>query len=94
MEGDRIVGATMWSEVFARCDDPSVVVRWSEPTVHLPDRDVPFDRVRVNYQTDADGGCANTSSTADGVGLVQTTATERRTPQGTVLAVPAGSAPS
>lgn len=94
MAGDRIVGATMWSEVFARCDDPSVVVRWSEPTVHLPDRDVRVDRVRVNYQTDTDGGCANTSSLGDDVGLVQTTATERRTPQGTVLAVPAGSPPS
>ena len=40
MEGDSIVGVTMWSEVFARCDDPTVSVRWSRPVVHLPDRDV------------------------------------------------------
>jgi len=31
--GDRILGVTMWSEVFARCDHPSVAVRWSDPQV-------------------------------------------------------------
>jgi hypothetical protein len=42
----------------------------------------------VNYQRHADGGCANTVSVADGVGLVQRTAVERTTPQGARLAVP------
>jgi hypothetical protein len=88
MDGDRIVGATMWSEVFARCDDPSVAVRWSTPMLHLADGDVAVDRVQVNYQSHDAGGCANTDSAADGVGLVQRTSVERRTPQGVVLAVP------
>ncbi len=92
VDGDRIVGATMWSEVFARCDDPSVTVRWSEPTVHLVDRDLPVDRVSVNYQSHTDGGCANTCSWVDATGVSQRTAVDRTTPQGTVLAVPRSAA--
>lgn len=86
LDGDHVVGVTMWSEVFARCDDPAVVVRWSEPEVLLADgsRTVPA-AVAVNYQRHADGGCANTDSSPDVVGLLQRTASERRTPQGTRL---------
>ena len=93
MDGDSIVGVTMWSEVFARCDDPTVSVRWSRPVVHLPDRDVEIAQVSVNYQSVADGGCTNTDSTADGVGVVQRTAVGRSTPQGTRLALPELPAP-
>lgn len=88
LRGDRIVGATMWSEVFARCDDPSASVRWSDPVAHTVDGDVAVGRVSVNYQAHADGGCANTDSSPDGVGLVQRTNTGRGTAQGTHLAVP------
>ena len=67
--GDRISGVVMWSEVFARCDDPSVAVRWSDPSATTIDGDVVHpDRVSTNYQTHVDGGCANTDSSPDGAG--------------------------
>jgi hypothetical protein len=88
MAGDRIVGATMWSEVFARCDDPSVTVRWSEPVARIDGTDVPVERVSVNYQAHLDGGCANTNSSVDEVGVRQQTSIARTTPQGTQLRVP------
>ena len=64
--GDRILGVTMWSEVFARCDDPPAAVRWSAATAVLADgttvRPVGF---AVNYQAERDGGCANSDSSPD-----------------------------
>jgi hypothetical protein len=81
--GDPMV----WSEVFARCDDPSVSVRWSDFEV-VSDRGDRFTptAVGVNYQSHADGGCANTTSALDEVGgVLQITSTERTTPQGTAL---------
>lgn len=81
--GDPMV----WSEVFARCDDPSVTVRWSDFEV-VTDQD---DRLTptaftVNYQSHGDGGCANTTSLRDdGGGVQQRTNTERLTPQGASL---------
>ncbi len=88
-DGDRITGVTMWSEVFARCDHPSVAVRWSDPRVLLEDGTTTApERVVTSYQSHADGGCANTASTVDGVGLVQRTCAERTTAAGTSLVVP------
>lgn len=84
--GDRIAGVTMWSEVFARCDDPSTAVRWSDPEVMTDDhRLIAPSAFAVNYQSYSDGGCANSDSSADAVGLVQRTNVERRTPQGVRL---------
>lgn len=90
LPGDRIVGITMWSEVFARCDDPSVSVRWSDPVAGSGAGAVAPRAWSVNYQSHADGGCANTDSSVDAVGAVQTTAVRRATRQGTHLPVPAG----
>ena len=85
-QGDLISGVTMWSEVFARCDDPSVVIRWSNAEVQLLDgtREQPTG-FGVNYQSDRDGGCANTDSSSDGFGIVQRTAVQRLTQQGQVI---------
>jgi hypothetical protein len=84
--GDRISGAVMWSEVFARCDDPSVAVRWSDPSATTLDgATVRPNALTVNYQTHSDGGCANTDSSTDGVGAVQRTNVLRATPGGAVL---------
>lgn len=78
----------VWSEVFARCEHPSVRVRWSQLAVVGVDGSVRLARsVRVNYQSHRDGGCANTTALSDGTGVVQVTATERVTPQGAVLAL-------
>ncbi len=87
--GDRLAGVVMWSEVFARCDDPSVQVRWSRPAVLLPDgaslRPV---ACTTSYQSHPDGGCANTDQFPDPTGLVQVTNRPRTTPPGTVVPVP------
>jgi hypothetical protein len=80
----------VWSEVFARCDDPPVTVRWSdfEAVTEHGDRITPTALV-VNYQPHADGGCANTTSVLDDQGgALQVTNTERATPQGTGLRLP------
>lgn len=78
----------VWSEVFARCDDASVVVRWTDFEV-VSERSARLApaALAVNYQSHADGGCANTTSTADpeGHGVLQITNTERVTPQGAGL---------
>jgi len=80
----------VWSEVFARCDDPSVTVRWSDFAVMTErgDRLAPTALV-VNYQAHAGGGCANTTSLLDDHGgALQVTNTERTTSQGAELPLP------
>lgn len=68
--GTHVADPVVWSEVFARCDDPSVAVRWSDPTP------APAD-LRPTYQAHEHGGCANTRSSRDGTGWVQRTNVER-----------------
>ncbi len=98
VQGEHLTGAIVWSEVFARCDDPSVSVLWSQPSglTTRGDRVTPL-RASVNYQSHADGGCANTNSFpvdgAEAVGLVQQTNCSRETPQGTMLAWPRRGSP-
>ena len=84
--GDSLRDPVVWSEVFARCDDPSITVRWSgfEAMTEAGDLIVP-DGLSVNYQSDADGGCANTNVEVDGVGVRQVTNVARSTSQGTVV---------
>ncbi|MDH4143641.1 MAG: hypothetical protein OEY23_00545 [Acidimicrobiia bacterium] len=86
--GDRLADAIVWSEVFARCDDPAVEVRWSD--LEVTDEDGRARRpeaVTTSYQNHADGGCANTESTVDGGVLVQRTATPRSTPADALLSL-------
>lgn len=84
--GDRLDGFVVWSEVFARCDHPSVSARWSDLRVRRVDGAwVEVGSVTVNYQSHRDGGCDNTNATIDGAGFLQTTNTDRTTPQGTRL---------
>jgi hypothetical protein len=77
----------IWSEVFARCDDPSATVRWSDFEVRTEDGDrLGPTAIAVNYQSHADGGCANTTSVPDDHGgVLQVTNAERLTPQGGTL---------
>lgn len=88
VEGESIQSVTTWSEVFARCDDPSTAVRWSRPAVLAAGEPVRPPGVRTSYQTHADGGCANTDSSPDDVGIVQRTSTPRLNGAGTRLEVP------
>jgi len=84
--GTTIDAPMMWSEIFAACDDPRIEVRWSDPAVVAADgRAAPITWFRVNYQSLADGGCANTDIVVDDVGVVQRTDAERTTPQGARL---------
>lgn len=86
--GHELTGLMVWSEVFARCDDPPVAVRWSDLSVrdelgveHRP------DRLTVSYQDVVDGGCSNTDVRVapDGRSVEQRTSTDRRTAAGTTL---------
>ncbi len=77
----------VWSEVFARCDDPPATARWSdfEAVTARGERRAPTALV-VNYQSHAAGGCANTTSLLDEEGgVLQVTNSERLTPQGSTL---------
>lgn len=87
--GDRLASPVVWSEVFARCDDPPVAVRWSGLEARTATGAVVTPRgLSVNYQARAAGGCDNTTVQVDGTGVVQTTNTARTVAAGTVLPVP------
>lgn len=84
--GGRLRFPVVWSELFTRCDDPSVEVRWSGPRAVGPDGAViRVERGLVTYQAHRDGGCTNTTVEADGIGLVQRSGCERRVPFGAVV---------
>lgn len=84
--GDRLVRPTVWSEVFARCEHPSVAVRWSglEALTSSGERLAPR-ALSVNYQARAAGGCDNTSVVLDDEGVVQVTNTRRTVAGGAVV---------
>ena len=85
--GDRLADPLMWSEVFARCDDPSVTVRWSDlEVVTASGRRVPVTTAVAEYQRREDGGCDNTSAAVDDGGWLQRTNALRQVPPGARLA--------
>ncbi len=89
--GDRLASPMVWSELFTRCDDPGVEVRWSALRLWSATGEVhDVQQVRVNYQALGDGGCSTTDVQVDADGVVQRSGTRRRTPTGAVLAVPRG----
>jgi len=84
--GTQLIEPIVWSEVFAACDDPRVLVRWSDFGALTVDGEVVRPgAVRVNYQAYEAGGCSNTASMLDGDGVVQVTNAARTVPQGSVL---------
>jgi hypothetical protein len=70
--GDRLTDPMVWSEVFARCDDPSSAVRWIDPVAVLASgaEVVPAAAV-LTYQSVGDGGCTNTASDVDPAGGIR-----------------------
>jgi len=87
--GTALTDPVVWSEVFAPCDAPGTAVRWSDPVgAGIDGRSVEPPAVRVTYQSVADGGCSNSATFLDGAAVVQATATERRVPHGSRLALP------
>jgi hypothetical protein len=96
--GDRLVGVGMWSEVFAPCDAPTSVVRWSGMQgTTVTGAVVRPTAVVTGYQAVRDGGCSNTTSEPDGAGgVLQRTNVTRSVPPGAVLPLgaPADGGPS
>jgi len=84
--GDRLASPLVWSEVFARCEHPSVTVRWSglEATTLGGDRVTPTG-LSVSYEGRAVGGCDNTTVATDARGILQTTNVVRAIPPGTIV---------
>lgn len=77
--GRHLVEPVVWSEVFARCDDPSVTVRWSDlEAMTASGRRVPASAAVAGYQRRDQGGCDNTTSDVDAAGWLQRTNTDRR----------------
>jgi hypothetical protein len=86
--GTALGAPVVWSEVFARCDDPPSAVRWRDlRLIDQTGQAQEVGRVRVNYQSRAEGGCATTDVSVDELGVVQTTGTERHTALGAVVPV-------
>jgi hypothetical protein len=84
--GASLTSPAVWSEVFCRCDDPSVAARWSGFSGTGADGSVVRPRaLRVGYQSVAAGGCSNTTARLDGTGVVQETNTARVVPDGAWL---------
>ncbi len=92
---DRLAAPVVWSEVFARCEHPSVTVRWSglEAVTGGGDTVVPRG-LSVSYEARAAGGCDNTTVAADERGVLQVTGADRAVPHGTVVDLDRGPGPS
>lgn len=81
--GHLLSGAVVWSEVFARCDHPSVTVRWSDlEAVAASGRRVAPRGLSASYEPGTAGGCDNTNVAVDHIGVLQTTNTKRTVPAG------------
>lgn len=77
-DGDHLRAPVVWSELFTRCDDPSVEVRWSDPrAVTLEGTVLYVERARVTYQAYEEGGCTNTTVEPGRDGIVQRSGCER-----------------
>lgn len=84
--GDRMGSPMVWSEVFARCEHPSVTVRWSDLRAITAAGNVVVPAgLAVNYEAHASGGCGNTTSVRDAGGVLQITNVERTVRQGSVI---------
>ena len=82
--GDRLGGFVMWSELFCRGDDPTTVVRWSQPQVITASgRTVVPTGLQVTYP----GGdeWRRLDVAVDDVGVQQITDAPRTTPHLTVV---------
>lgn len=84
--GTALVAPMVWSEVFAPCDAPSAAVKWTDPVVETMAGDVVVVKsARVNYQTEREGGCSNTTVEHVSGGVVQRTSAQRTIPAGATV---------
>lgn len=83
--GDHLGRVMVWSELFCQCSDPRSVIGWSGPAaIGLSGEHLVPTAFRVNYQVD---GCFNTNVYSNGHRICQATASERDTPQGSLMIV-------
>jgi hypothetical protein len=82
--GDRLTDMVMWTELFGRPNEPSIIVRWSdaEAVTFSGRRLVPASH-RIAYPPEPTWRRLNTIH--DGVGVVQLTDTRRTVPHSMVL---------
>lgn len=86
--GQYLRAPVVWTEAFARCEYPSVAVKWSDlEAVGKKKGVMPVTTGSVNYQHRDAGGCDNTNMYVEGDGWVQRTATERTVPTGARLSI-------
>jgi len=87
--GGYLLRPVVWSEVFARCEQPTVAVRWSGLSAVTADGTVVRPAgVLVGYQGEEAGGCSNTTAGVDELGVLQITNAVRRVPDHALLPVP------
>jgi hypothetical protein len=82
---DALIRPMVWSEVFARCDDPSVSATWRDPLAHTARGPVGPSAYRVSYQSEDAGGCSNTDVVPTTDGIRQLTAVDRQIPAGSLV---------
>jgi len=85
--GGRLARPVVWSEVFARCEGPSVAATWSDPVTEGPRGRVAPGGYRVSYQSEEAGGCSNTTVVHGPGGVRQITAAVRTTQDGSLIPV-------
>jgi hypothetical protein len=85
--GDRLGGFVMWSELFCRGDDPTTVVRWSDPRVVTASGQV---LAPAGVQATFPGGeqWRRLNAVTDEVGVLQVTDARRTTKNMTALRLP------
>ncbi len=83
--GDHLVSPMVWTESFAHCDDPTTTIRWTDPVLETDDAVLAVTSGRVNFQSEADGGCSNTEWTVEAGAFVQRTNTTRTLTSGVRL---------
>ncbi|MEX2422677.1 MAG: hypothetical protein WD990_01745 [Acidimicrobiia bacterium] len=87
VSADALVRPMVWSEVFARCDDPPVAATWRDPVAHTARGPAEPVAYRVSYQSEEAGGCSNTDVVRTAEGIRQVTGNERRTPAGALVSL-------
>lgn len=88
-DGDRLNGFVVWMEIFAPCDAPRTVVRWSD--LEVADRSRGQVRRATSVTTnfpDQARDCLNNDSRVDEIGVLQLTNDRRTSPTGHVLILP------
>ena len=87
--GEYLRGPVVWTESFARCDDPSFAATWSDLSATGEEgQEIPVRTVSVNYQERKAGGCDNTNVTVAQGGWTQWANTARTVRSGSRLSLP------